>query len=114
MPWVFVQQLVIALLARAPNRRSVVDVLLAQIRPSRVNDGVELREKGDGPHEEAAGDGEDDGGAPESGREVRQLGVLIGEGGQGAYTWFSPLGEKNHATNDMATTITNPIIRLQL
>ena len=53
---------VIVLLAgrRAPKRRLVVDVLFTQIRPSRLDEGVELREKGDGPHEEAAGDGEDD------------------------------------------------------
>lgn len=30
------------------------------------------------------------------------------------YTWFSPLGEKNHAASDMATTITSPMMTLHL
>ena len=33
---------------------------------------------------------------------------------RGAYTWFSPLGEKNQAATAMATTITRPMMTLHL
>ena len=32
----------------------------------------------------------------------------------GTYTWFSPLGAKNQAPTDMATTITRPMMGLHL
>lgn len=50
----------------APSRL-VVDVLLAQVGPSRLDERVQLGEEGDGPHQVAADDGEDDGRAPEAG-----------------------------------------------
>jgi hypothetical protein len=43
-----------------------VHKLLAQVAALRLDEGVQLGEKGDGPHEVAADDGEDQGGPPES------------------------------------------------
>ncbi len=51
------------------------------------------------------------------GREVAIAGAAVGRcraGGGGTYTWFSPLGAKNHAATHMATTITKPMMTLQL
>jgi hypothetical protein len=40
--------------------------------------------------------------------------VAAGQGEGGTYTWFSPLGAKNHAARHMATIITKPMMTLQL
>lgn len=97
----------------------MVDVLLTEVRPSRLDERVQLGEEGDGPHEVAAGDGEDDRGAPEPGFGRVPLVVVVADGTVNgvegvAYTWFSPLGEKNHAARPMATHTTRPMMTLQL
>ncbi len=95
----------------------MVNKLLAQVGPSRLDERVKLGEEGDGPHEVAADDGEDDRGAPEAGLESCQLESIAVTGAgrmREAYTWFSPLGEKNHAATHMAAITTRPIMTLQL
>lgn len=52
----------------------MVDKLLANVGPSRLDEGVKLGEEGDGPHEVAADEGEDEGGAPEAVGEKRLVG----------------------------------------
>ena len=42
---------------------------------------------------------------------VVELGIYIYKR---TYVWFSPLGERNHAATDMATTMTRPTKTLYL
>lgn len=92
--------------------RRLFEICLAQVVSFRLDERMKLGKEGDGPHEVAADDGEDERGSPESGDLASVRGKLQSPSADGrgeAHTWFSPFGERNQEATQRAAMTTRPM-----